>query len=219
MFPNPHTTRRAVMLGMATSLVLGPTIARAEQHEGDTTKLINDLIHDLTPRGDTSQGGLPVGGPKSREVWVTLPDGTRKSYWVDYDSSASLSIHFRTDSAVISSRSGRLLRVLATALKSRELSNYSYMLAGHTDARASHEHNQGLSERRAVSVLNHLTDVHDIDGSRLIPVGFGESQLRNPSAPNSGINRRVEVGLIVRAPGGTQPVYGGNDGTNSLIGD
>jgi len=219
MIRTPLLDRRSVILGLGAALVAGPTVANATSHSDDTTKLINDLIQDLTPKGDTSGGGLPIGGPKTRKVVVIQPDGTQVVYWVDYDSSASLSVHFNTDSAKISKRSDRLLRVLATALKSDQLSNYTYMLAGHTDARASRAHNQKLSERRAVSVSNHLQTVHSIAGKRLIPVGFGEDQLLNSKSPASRVNRRVEVGLIVRAPDGAEPEKPKSGETNTLIGD
>ncbi len=216
----PPQTRRSVILGLGTSILVGPSIAHADSHSDDVTKQINDLIQDLAPKGDTSGDGLPKGGPKTRKVIVTQPDGTQKIYYVDYDSSASLSVQFNTDSAEILKRSGQLLRVLASALKSEDLSRYSYMLAGHTDARASKAHNQALSERRALSVSSHLQTVHAIAGTRLIPVGFGENQLLDTKAPNSRVNRRVEVGLIVRPPEGAEEENKNNDdGTNSLIGD
>lgn len=212
--------RRSIILGLGTSMLVGPGVALADSHGGDVTKQINDLIRDLSPKGDTSNGGLPKGGPKTRKVLVRQPDGNIKTYYVDYDSSASLSVEFNTDSAKILRRSGQLLKVLATALKSDELSSYSYMLAGHTDSRASRAHNQRLSERRALSVSNHLQSVHYIPGQRLVPVGFGETQLLNKKAPKSRANRRVEVGLIVRAPDGAKEEHNTTEGeTNSLIGN
>ncbi|MEL7543808.1 MAG: OmpA family protein [Pseudomonadota bacterium] len=218
-----HILRGAGAISVASlaSLIAPSAMAQsfsANSYGDETTDLINRLIQDLAPKKPT-EGGLPIGGPKTRKVLIRLPDGTTRVYWVDYDSSASLSVKFRTDSAKISDRSGTLLRVLATALKSEKLATYTYMLAGHTDARASNAYNQDLSERRAVSVASHLNTVHSIGKNRLLPVGFGETQLANPSKPNSGVNRRVEVGLIVRPPNGEEgeTPSAGND-TNSLIG-
>ncbi|MEO0619738.1 MAG: OmpA family protein [Pseudomonadota bacterium] len=211
----------AVGIGSLASLIAPSVMAQsfsANSYGDETTDLINRLIQDLAPKQPT-ESGLPIGGPKTRKVLIRLPDGTTRVYWVDYDSSASLSVQFRTDSAKISQRSRSLLRVLATALKSEKLSTYTYMLAGHTDARASEAYNQDLSERRAGSVAIHLNSVHAISRKRLLPVGFGETQLANPSAPKSGVNRRVEVGLIVRPPNGQEgetPTSGSD--TNSLIG-
>jgi outer membrane protein OmpA-like peptidoglycan-associated protein len=65
---------------------------------------------------------------------------------------------------------------------------------GHTDATGSPQYNQGLSERRAVSVGQYLTS-RQVDPRRLLVVGFGASR---PIAPNEteqgkALNRRVEI--------------------------
>jgi outer membrane protein OmpA-like peptidoglycan-associated protein len=71
---------------------------------------------------------------------------------------------------------------------------------GHTDSRGAPDYNQQLSERRAQAVVDHLTGA-GVDGGRLTPQGFGETQ---PVAPNENQdgsdnpdgraqNRRVEI--------------------------
>ncbi len=75
-------------------------------------------------------------------------------------------------------------------------------LASHTDSRGSTDYNQDLSRRRSASVLKYLKS-KDVDGNRLVPRGYGESQLRNRCA--SGVacserehqyNRRTEVKIL-----------------------
>jgi outer membrane protein OmpA-like peptidoglycan-associated protein len=46
-----------------------------------------------------------------------------------------------------------------------------------TDVRGSAEYNLDLSKRRAESVVQFLID-HGVDKSRLVSVGYGETQLR-----------------------------------------
>jgi outer membrane protein OmpA-like peptidoglycan-associated protein len=65
---------------------------------------------------------------------------------------------------------------------------------GHTDSTGSADYNQGLSERRAVSVRDFLAQ-QDIGGQRMVAVGYG---LTRPVADNSSSagrasNRRVEI--------------------------
>ncbi len=65
---------------------------------------------------------------------------------------------------------------------------------GHTDNTGTSQHNQELSERRAVSVGRYLNS-RQVDSRRLLIVGFGETR---PIAPNENeagraANRRVEV--------------------------
>ncbi|CAK1753998.1 OmpA family protein [Vibrio crassostreae] len=67
-------------------------------------------------------------------------------------------------------------------------------IEGHTDASGREDYNQRLSERRAQTVANYLTD-NGIDTSRLTVISMGES---HPVAPNDtkegrAMNRRVEV--------------------------
>ena len=65
---------------------------------------------------------------------------------------------------------------------------------GHTDAVGSAESNMKLSYMRATAVRSYLIEKHDIDPTRLIPMGYGESR---PIASNEALtgrdqNRRVE---------------------------
>ena len=65
-------------------------------------------------------------------------------------------------------------------------------IQGHTDNRGSDAYNQGLSERRALSVKQHLVN-HGISASRLTTKGFGESTPAesNDTATGRAHNRRV----------------------------
>ncbi|MCC6725261.1 MAG: OmpA family protein, partial [Saprospiraceae bacterium] len=75
-------------------------------------------------------------------------------------------------------------------------------LASHTDARGGAAYNQDLSNRRSKSVYKYLTS-NGVNGSHLVPRGYGEGQLRNRC--KSGVkcserehqyNRRTEVKIL-----------------------
>jgi outer membrane protein OmpA-like peptidoglycan-associated protein len=73
------------------------------------------------------------------------------------------------------------------------MKNNPYMTAeiqGHTDAVGSDEYNQGLSERRAQSVVAYLTG-HGVDGSRLTAIGYGKTRLVVQTQSANAQNRRV----------------------------
>ena len=116
---------------------------------------------------------------------------------IDPTYSMDFEVYFDFDSAELTARARAELTALGQALASGALRPYSYLIAGHTDAVGDPNYNQRLSERRAASVRNFLITNFAIHPSRLIAVGFGEERLKDPTNPRAGINRRVEVALIV----------------------
>ena len=74
------------------------------------------------------------------------------------------------------------------------------VVAGHADSTGSASYNQRLSERRADSVSRYLENL-GVRGSRIDPVGYGESQPRasNNTASGRQLNRRVEIHVRANA--------------------
>lgn len=68
---------------------------------------------------------------------------------------------------------------------------------GHTDWIGSDAYNQGLSERRAISVKKFLSE-NGVTARRMTPLGFGESRPieTNETAEGRENNRRVELRVI-----------------------
>ena len=67
-------------------------------------------------------------------------------------------------------------------------------IEAHTDSTASEVYNEGLSDRRADSVLRYL-EAKGIDRERMTPKGFGETQPVGDNRTREGRaqNRRVEI--------------------------
>jgi outer membrane protein OmpA-like peptidoglycan-associated protein len=68
-------------------------------------------------------------------------------------------------------------------------------VTGHTDSTGSDTYNLDLSQRRALSVANYLSQVGQIDGRRFAVAGFGEQRPIASNATDAGraANRRVEI--------------------------
>jgi len=101
-------------------------------------------------------------------------------------------INFDFNSDVIRAESKSLLAQIAAMLKQH--GDWRMTIEGHTDGQGSEAYNQGLSDRRAQSVVAHLTG-QGIPASQLTAQGFG---LTRPVAPNTTAagraqNRRVEL--------------------------
>jgi len=107
--------------------------------------------------------------------------------------SVNIYVNFDFNSAELTSDARITLDQLGTALRDPRLAAFSFVIAGHTDAKGGVEFNQRLSERRAESVRNYLISQSGIAAERLTAKGYGKSQLLDPEHPEDGVNRRVQV--------------------------
>lgn len=107
--------------------------------------------------------------------------------------SINMLISFEYNSAKLLTEGVLSLDRLGAALRDVRLAKFTFQIVGHTDAKGSVEFNQGLSERRAASVRGYLIEKHGIEASRLQAMGRGKSDLADPTRPEDGINRRVQI--------------------------
>ncbi|MEX2511901.1 MAG: OmpA family protein [Cyclobacteriaceae bacterium] len=109
-------------------------------------------------------------------------------------------IYYNLDESAIREDAEASLNKVAELLKTYSFLNVS--VASHTDARASDEYNQALSEKRANTVRDYLSKF-GLPGSRVNAVWHGEEELANdcgdgvpcPDALHQ-INRRTELMLL-----------------------
>ncbi|HTV68769.1 MAG TPA: OmpA family protein [Rhizobiaceae bacterium] len=103
-------------------------------------------------------------------------------------------ITFATDQDSI--QAGFYPTLNSVALVIKEFNKTLVDVYGHTDSTGSDQHNQDLSQRRALSVANYLSS-QGIDGRRFIATGFGESRpvASNGDEAGRAQNRRVEIQL------------------------
>jgi OmpA-OmpF porin, OOP family len=104
-------------------------------------------------------------------------------------------VHFETAKSTIRRVSFPLLDEVAQAL--RDHPDLRVRVEGHTDTRGSERYNLRLSQARAESVRDYLVRA-GIDGSRMIPKGYGFSVpiADNRTAAGREQNRRVEFVII-----------------------
>ena len=115
------------------------------------------------------------------------------------DSSApqvSLDIRFASDSDRLTSAASAQLAQLGSALKTQELSGARFLIAGHTSASGSPEHNRRLSEARARAVRSYLMQHFDIAPERIEATGFGSSRPLSQFPANALQQRRVEISTL-----------------------
>jgi outer membrane protein OmpA-like peptidoglycan-associated protein len=159
-----------------------PVPASAQQAPGPTLSP-NDIECKLDPKCPKPQvhtRGLQRG--------VSVEGGTG-----DQPLSVNLYVNFDYNSADLTSDARITLDQLGTALRDPRLAAFSFVIAGHTDAKGSVDFNQKLSERRAEAVRNYMISQFGIAAERLTAKGYGKSQLLDPDHPEDGVNRRVQV--------------------------
>lgn len=101
------------------------------------------------------------------------------------------SIYFQSGSANLSPKSAGILEeVLDIVQRCRDL---RIQVAGHTDSIGAAAANQRLSEARAKSVAEYLTD-NGVDPARVTAIGYGEVRpvADNDTARGRRLNRRIE---------------------------
>ena len=106
---------------------------------------------------------------------------------------------FDFDKSDIRADAAQALAHLATIIRANP--NGTTRLEGHTDSVGNDAYNHALSERRAASVKNWLVQREQIDASKLITRGWGETK---PVAPNDTDanrqkNRRLEA-IVEKRP-------------------
>ena len=104
-------------------------------------------------------------------------------------------ITFASGSADISLNQANSLKSVAKAIRSilAKDPGESFLIEGHTDAVGSYQSNLILSDQRAESVANILTDVFDIPAENLATQGYGERYLKVMTDGPEEQNRRVTI--------------------------
>lgn len=103
-------------------------------------------------------------------------------------------IRFERASAALDRASHQTLDKVAMAANA--CPSLKLEVEGHTDAEGTPERNKGLSERRAKSVLDYLSQA-GVDVGRMEAVGYGETRpvAPNDTAENRAKNRRIEFSV------------------------
>ena len=116
----------------------------------------------------------------------------------EYDVQETVSVTFKTNSAVLSPMAKEQLDTLAA--KANEAKGYVIEVAGHTDSTGSEAKNFRLSRQRADAVVQYLAVQHKIPLRRFVsPMGYGKTEAvaENTTAAGRQQNRRVEVKMLL----------------------
>ena len=200
-------TRNLLLAGVALLAYATTQPGFAQSTDGAATR---DLIERLRP-SEQQMRGIRMPGTDSGTVAPVLTPGTAQPEAPAPSVTAappatgttapsgmaavSITVNFATGSAMLSPRAAAELAALGQALGSQALQPFRFRIEGHTDAEGDAGMNMALSQRRAEAVRDFLLKGFPIAPSRLVAVGFGESQLLVPTPDKmpEARNRRVQV--------------------------
>lgn len=155
------------------------------------------LISSLSDPVAISERLKPKGErPAIPEVVI----GSGSEYTVDAARALNVEVFFEPNSDKLTDLARTQLAALGQALQDPSLFQSRYLIIGHTDATGTAEFNLALSEHRAARVRDYLIDNYSVAEGRIASIGLGESKLKEVTNPNWGINRRVEVALLLQGP-------------------
>jgi|GEM_PF-2290828 len=183
----------------------GAIITGMKRVEGDYSRA--DLSGALDGPADCSSLGFQTSSVRSNTSTVTnetveivktrkFKQATEITQALERkDSRVDLTVNFATDSDQIVAEAHSQVLEIASALKSDSLQGIELLVEGHTDHDGSDDYNIDLSYRRAVTVVNTLSEMYGVSSSRLKVKGYGESQpvASNQSESGKALNRRVTL--------------------------
>ena len=199
--PPQNKTQQGALYGTGIGAVVGAGLGQA---------IGGDTQSTLIGAGIGAALGGVAGGSIGRYM-----DNQEAALQQQFAASNAANIQRNADVLAVTFKSDVLFDINSATLKpgayteinrvSQVLVQYpqtNIQIAGHTDSSGSETYNQGLSERRAMSVQNALAS-QGVDSMRLQTIGFGEGQpiADNSTAAGRQLNRRVVVTIAAQQGG------------------
>jgi OmpA-OmpF porin, OOP family len=197
----PRILLSALILALGL-LMAGPAGAQSTRELNGPDLTTDKLIDTLAPPADA---GPPPQATRGLELRCTHyhEQASRGLELQPKADVVALQIEFASGSDRLTPEAEQTLDKLGEALNSEKLKPCCFEIRGHTDSIGSAQLNKKLSERRAESVIDYLSEHSNIEKDRMMAKGFGKSK---PIAPNTtqqgrARNRRVEVANVGYAGG------------------
>ena len=193
------SARHIVLLAATLIVSAAAMTAPASAQEPSTNEIVNSLqpkakFRSFDPNHAAKEKGQTdlvnrLQNAKTRQI--TVEERQEITLVEENDLPAiDLEVFFNFDSVEITPEALPILKKLGAALSDEKLQGSVFLVAGHTDAKASVAYNLTLSDQRAKAVF--LVENFHIDPKQLVAVGFGEEKPKNQN-PLAAENRRVQV--------------------------
>ncbi len=196
----------APMVAITLAAAPGPSPAQQRQQPNS----VDALVKALSGGGATARAfrrtQLPEAGTSlcAGQATAAPADGAAASrgvrarnlevvpYAGDTTPGVNLDVRFATASDKLTKADQALLDTLAKALKTQDLAQDRFAVAGHTDNTGDDQLNQELSCARALAVRRYL-QTKGVALGRLSAYGFGSERPLEGGTADLAANRRVEI--------------------------
>ena len=195
------SARHIVLLAATLIVSAAAMTAPASAQEPSTNEIVNSLqpkakFRSFDPNHAAKEKGQTdlvnrLQNAKTRQITVEERQEITRVVEENDLPAIGLEVFFNFDSVEITPEALPILKKLGAALSDEKLQGSVFLVAGHTDAKASVAYNLTLSDQRAKAVF--LVENFHIDPKQLVAVGFGEEKLKNQENPLAAENRRVQV--------------------------
>jgi len=118
----------------------------------------------------------------------------------DFDPIKTITVTFKTGSAVVSPQAKQIIDEAAAWVKTQDRNGWVMAVIGYADTTGKSQRNIDLSERRANAVIYYIVSKYKMPLSRLVqPFGYGQLEpvADNTTKAGRAKNRRVEIRLMV----------------------
>ncbi|WP_263260923.1 OmpA family protein [Pseudomonas sp. RIT-PI-S] len=181
--------------GGVAGVIAGGLICYAHDgdEDGDGVFDRRDRCPGTPPRTPVSHNGCPLPAvPAPAPAAVEAPPPPPKEEVITLSDAGDVLFEF--DKSNLTAEAQSQLTALLDRLKAADV--VSVKVEGHTDSMGTDRYNQGLSERRAASVVTFLVE-HGVSQAKLSSQGYGESRpvADNDTSEGRAQNRRVELHL------------------------
>jgi OOP family OmpA-OmpF porin len=117
----------------------------------------------------------------------------------DFDPIKTITVYFKTGSAVLGPKAKAEIDNAAAWVKSQNTKGWVMAVIGYADTTGNSQRNIDLSERRANAVIYYIVSKYKMPLNRLVqPFGYGQLEpvAENTTAAGRAKNRRVEIRLM-----------------------
>jgi len=167
-------------------IAAAPTSPWAQTKQLSASATTADFIRALTPAP-----GKPTP-PRSRGVTIDGSVQPNQDYGADI-AEVSINIKFGATSATLTGEGEDVIKRLAAALNSPQLSPYHFLIHCFTARTRDADHALELTNRQADALRTLLVNTYHIDPARIDAIGEGQSTPLDKAHPESAVNERIEV--------------------------